>query len=83
MKKSHYIVKTVKNVRCLMLKIKGASYVIQNNPVLTIQLKKAIYCGSCKLENVVDIESEKCITCNKARPNFNYLIEKNIILWFM
>ena len=33
---------------------------------------KALYCADCKLENMIDIKSKKCIKCNIKRPNFNY-----------
>ena len=42
--------------------------------------KQALYCGDCKLENMIDIKNKKCIfdNCNK-KPNFNYINEKTAI----
>lgn len=38
-----------------------------NNP----DEKTGICCSKCKSDNMVDIKSKKCITCNITRPTFN------------
>lgn len=34
--------------------------------------KKALYCGNCKLSDMVDINNKKCINCNIKNPTFGY-----------
>ena len=34
--------------------------------------KQALYCGSCKLENMLDVETKTCITCNNVRSIFKH-----------
>ena len=34
--------------------------------------KRALYCKSCKLEDMIDILHKKCITCNIKHPIYNY-----------
>ena len=38
--------------------------------------KKALYCTSCKLENMVDVKHKKCIICKLKQPTYNYQNEK-------
>jgi hypothetical protein len=33
---------------------------------------KAMYCGSCKKEHMIDIKNKKCISCKKTQPTYNY-----------
>ncbi len=34
---------------------------------------RALYCGSCKKNNMVNIIHPKCIICKNKRPSFNYM----------
>ena len=38
-----------------------------------------LYCKTHKLNNMINIKSKKCITCNIKRPSFNYKNEKILL----
>ena len=42
-------------------------------------MKKALYCATCKLDNMIDIRSAKCIICNLKDGGYNYPNEKQRI----
>ena len=41
--------------------------------------KNALYCGDCKLENMICIKTKKCIKCNNKQPSYNYKDENNAL----
>ena len=44
-----------------------------------INIRKNIYCSKHKLENMIDVENKKCISCKIKNPIFNYENEKNTL----
>ena len=51
---------------------KEASFNIPNE-------KTPLYCGSCKLEGMINIASKKCVSCLKTQANFNKPDEKTAL----
>jgi hypothetical protein len=54
---------------CISCNNKQANYNYKNE-------KRALYCGDCKLESMINIKSKKCISCNIKQPIFNYYNKK-------
>jgi len=46
-----------------------------NNP----NEKTALYCGSCKLDGMIDIKNKKCVSCCKKQATFNIPNEKTAL----
>ena len=42
----------------------------KHEPAFNFPGKKKKYCGSCKLEGMINVKSKKCF-CGKSQPNFN------------
>jgi len=62
----------IKPKKCITCKIKQP---ISNYP----NEEKAVYCASCKLENMVDITTKRGITCKLKQPTFNYPNEERAL----
>ena len=50
--------------KCIKCKLKHPSF---NNP----SENKALYCGNCKTDDMIDVKHPKCIKCKLKRPSFN------------
>ena len=50
--------------KCITCKTKQPCYNVSTE-------SKALYCGECKIDGMIDVLSKKCIKCNSKRPNFN------------
>ena len=55
--------------KCRLCSIKQSHY---NSP----HEKQALYCCSCKFDDMIDVVSKKCVICNLKQPNSNYPNEK-------
>jgi hypothetical protein len=55
----------IKDKKCVKCNIKIPNFNYKNKKI-------ALYCGDCKLTDMVDIKNKKCITCNIKQPNYNY-----------
>ena len=41
--------------------------------------QKALYCASCKLDDMIDVKHKRCITCDLRQPTYNYPSEENAL----
>ena len=51
-------------VKCITCNLKRATFNLPDE-------KKALYCGDCKEDGMIDVINKKCITCNLKIPHFN------------
>ncbi len=63
------------NKKCILCHDKQSNFNHKNE-------KKALYCGDCKLEDMINVKSKKCKLCNDKEPYFNYKNEKKALYCF-
>ena len=55
--------------KCIVCKITRPTFNFEGQ-------KTATHCGTCKLENMINVKDKKCIVCKITRPIFNFEGEK-------